>query len=31
MLLDTTADRQERDQEGRKIQENTRKKGIKAI
>ena len=31
MLLDTTADRQERDWEGRKVQENTQKKGMKAI
>jgi hypothetical protein len=31
MLLDTTADRQERDRKGRKVQENTQKKGMKAI
>ena len=27
----TTADRQERGQEGKKVQENTRKKGMKAV
>ena len=31
MLLDTTDDRQERGQDGEKAQENTRKKGMKAI
>ena len=31
MLLDTTADRQERGWEGRKVQENTRKKDMKAV
>ena len=31
MLWDTTADRQERDWKGRKIQENTQKKGMKSI
>ena len=31
MLWCTTADRQARDREGRKVQENTQKKGMKAI
>ena len=31
MLLDITGDKQERGQKGKKAQENTRKKGMKAV